>query len=504
MPDVISDLLMFLASVVQSLGVTVFVPIVFTIVGVLMGLALLKSLRAGLAFGIGLVGIFAVLGIFVGALGPISNALVETIGFKFKSIDMGWIYWEGQGYIWWGMAIQFAVGVLFNIFLLFLGYKRFGSDSIDVYDITSVFGTMGVSAYVVWLATGNLLLALLTECIAIYVSLRSADWTAPLTQDPESFNFPGITFAHPLSENAPKALFIDKYIVSKLPFIGKVKADPETVKNRYGLIGDPVIIGFVIGLALGLIATATGKVTIYQALNFAISSAAAMLLMPRMIGVLMEGATPIGDAVRAWTEKHLPGRRLNIGMDWALASGNVTMLAVNSILIPIILGLAIILPGISAMPYSDLALPMIMALIFVGATKGHLLRTIVGTTILVIPSLYLMSLLAPLCTASALSLNMVVPAGFLATSIAASFMPHDVIWSFLFIYLFGGESGRAMLTGGMFNPEIFLWLPIVWIATDLICWWLCRDDPYRIANTPREELYEKGMRTLEEIEATKK
>jgi len=78
------DILAILADIVSNLGPTVFIPIVFTLVGIVLGMGLLKSLRAGLAFGIGLVGIFAVLDIFLGALDPISSALVETVGSRSK------------------------------------------------------------------------------------------------------------------------------------------------------------------------------------------------------------------------------------------------------------------------------------------------------------------------------------------------------------------------------------------------------------------------------------
>ena len=85
----------------------------------------------------------------------------------------------------------------------------------------------------------------------VYLGECTADFKAEnLGLDPENFNLPGISLPHGNAMMAPYAFAIDK-VIKKIPLIGTVKADPESVQEKYGLIGEPIFIGIVIGLLIG-------------------------------------------------------------------------------------------------------------------------------------------------------------------------------------------------------------------------------------------------------------
>lgn len=126
--------------------------------------------------------------------------------------------------------------------------------------------------------------------------------------------------------------------------------DAQEIQKRYGMVGDPVIIGVVLGLIFGLAAGEGFK----GCATLMITVAAIMVLFPRMIRLIVEGLMPISDGARKFFQKHFKGREVFIGLDTAVTLGHPTTIAVGLLLIPIMLILASILPGNKVLPLADL------------------------------------------------------------------------------------------------------------------------------------------------------
>ena len=62
------------------------------------------------------------------------------------------------------------------------------------------------------------------------------------------------------------------------------------MKERFGIFGEPVLIGFIIGAVIGLLA---GQ-PFGEILALGINMAAVMVLLPRMVSLLVEGLTSNG------------------------------------------------------------------------------------------------------------------------------------------------------------------------------------------------------------------
>ncbi len=159
--------------------------------------------------------------------------------------------------------------------------------------------------------------------------------------------------------------------------------------------------GLLIGIVIGILA----KYSVTKTLQLGVSTAAVLVLMPRMVSLLMEGLTPISEGANELVQKHFPGRNLYIGMDSALAVGNETVLSASLLLVPITLLIAVILPGNHVLPFGDLATIPYMIAIMAAVFRGDIFRTLVGGIVDIILSLYIASWVAPLVTASAKAAN---------------------------------------------------------------------------------------------------
>ena len=492
--------LLGIVSFILSLGSTVMMPIIVTILGIIFRQGITKSARAGIAIGIGFIGINTVLGILIGALTPITKGLVALVGWKLKAIDLSWVYPSTIAWSWWGAALIFPLFLGINIAYLMLGPKRGGGDDLDV-DLWNYWEGSFVM-YFAWIVTKNIMLSAAVAGVYFYVLLRLSDWGACLTQDSDTYNFPSICWPHPFAAMLPSSCFIEKYITSRIPGIRKIRGDPESLRKRFGLIADPIFIGFFIGVVLALIGYATGYVGIAGATSIVMSVAATMLLMPRMVGILMEGLLPLSDGAKEFMTKRFPGRALNIGLDWAIASGYIPIIAAGAIMVPLTLGASLIIPGNIVLPYGDLALMMCVGLWFGALAKGDMIRTLIDMIIYLPVVFYFASFFSMMTTSAALSIGMAVPAGFMVTSLIMSLCLSMVQYPIIALYLFGGETGRAIIGGGIYNPIIPFAVSVAWVIFDIISWRLCRHYPYQVAATPKEEFFEKGPRSWEEVKKT--
>jgi PTS system galactitol-specific IIC component len=85
-------------------------------------------------------------------------------------------------------------------------------------------------------------------------------------------------------------------VLDKIPGINKLNADPEQIQKRFGVFGEPMMLGVILGAGIGLLA----EYDLKGVLNLAMSLGAVMLIMPRMVKLLMEGLLPLSDAVRSF------------------------------------------------------------------------------------------------------------------------------------------------------------------------------------------------------------
>ena len=396
-------------SVVQfflDLGASVFLPIVIFVLAIVFGAKPGKALRSGLMVGVGFVGIGVVLGILFDNLGPAAQAMVDRFGIELSIIDVGW---PAAAAIAFGSdiaALIIPTVILLNLVLLFSRVTR--TINVDIWNFWH-FAFVGAMVQAI---TGNIWLGLVSALLFAAVILFFADWTAPAVQ--KLMGMPGISLPHGFSTAFVLPAMVVNKAIDAIPGLNKVEADPEAIRKRFSVFGEPVLQGLLIGGIIALIAYAgDGAFTswITKVLQVGISLAAVMVLMPRMVSLLMEGLIPLSEAARSFLQKRAGNREIYIGLDSAVAIGHPTSIATSLLMVPITLLLAVILPGNRVLPFGDLATIPFMVAMMVPIVRGNVVRATITSTIVMIPTLYIMNAIAAVHTQVAQSANFEFPEG---------------------------------------------------------------------------------------------
>lgn len=144
-----------------------------------------------------------------------------------------------------------------------------------------------------------------------------------------------------------------------IPGFNRLDIDAEGMKRKFGIMGDPLFLGVIVGCAIGALACKDGKELtdgIPSILGLGIKMGAVMELIPRITSLFIEGLRPISDATRNLiAHRFKNSASLNIGMSPALVIGHPTTLVVSLLLIPVILFLSVVLPGNQFLPLASLA-----------------------------------------------------------------------------------------------------------------------------------------------------
>lgn len=382
-----------------SLGASVMMPVIFFIIALCFGVTLGTAFKAGMLVGIGFEGVGLVIGLLLTHLGPASQAMVERIGLHLTVVDTGW---PTASTIGWGSPLMLPVVVGFIIInLAMLLLKITKTVNIDIFNYW-IFLLVGS---VVYAGTGNYWLAVGITFGIFILTLLAADFTAPYLQ--KNYHLKGISFPHLTCICYVPFAMVCNYLIDKTPLIRKINFDPETINKKFGVFGEPLTLGFVLGLLLALLAGYGAS----AAVALAIKVAAAMLLLPKMIEILVQGLMIVRDAAEAKLKAKFPGRDFYIGMDTALLIGEPSVLATGLLLIPVTVMLSVILPGNRVLPFVDLASLMFLLAMVTPFCKRNMFRMFITGTLIVTCILYVGSDISPEYTQAARNANIPIPEG---------------------------------------------------------------------------------------------
>lgn len=385
-------------SYIIGLGAAVMMPIIFTILGVCIGIKFGKALKSGLLVGVGFVGLSVVTALLTSSLGPALSKVVEIYGLQLKVFDMGW---PAAAAVAYNTSVgAFIIPVCLGVNLLMLLTKTTRTVNIDLWNYWH-FAFIGA---VVYFASGNIWWGFFAAIICYIITLIMADLTAKHFQGYYD-KMEGISIPQPFCQGfVPFAWLINKGL-DFIPGFDKLNIDAEGMKKKFGIMGEPLFLGILVGCGIGALACKNGAEVVEKIpniLGLGIKMGAVMELIPRITALFIEGLRPISDATRELIAKKFKGNvSLHIGMSPALVIGHPTTLVVSLLLIPVTLLLAVALPGNEFLPLASLAgmfylFPMVLPI-----TKGNVLKTfIVGLVVIVIGLLFVTDL-APYFTQAA-------------------------------------------------------------------------------------------------------
>ncbi|WP_106484178.1 PTS galactitol transporter subunit IIC [Bacteroides sp. Marseille-P3684] len=385
-------------SYIIGLGAPVMMPIIFTILGVCIGIKFGKALKSGLLVGVGFVGLSVITRLLTDSLGEPLKKVTEIYGLSLDIFDMGWPAAASVAYNTSVGAFIIPVCLAVNIVMLLT--KTTKTVNIDLWNYWH-FAFIGA---VVYFACGNIWWGFFAAIICYIITLIMADLTADKFQKYYD-GMDGISIPQPFCQGfVPFAVVINK-VLDKIPGFDKLNIDAEGMKKKFGIMGEPLFLGVIVGCAIGALACKDSQelvAGIPGILKLGIQMGAVMELIPRITSLFIEGLKPISDATRELiARKFKNSAGLNIGMSPALVIGHPTTLVVSLLLIPVVLFLSVILPGNQFLPLASLAGMFYLFPAVLPITKGNVLKTFIVGLIALIVGLYFVTNLAPFFTEAA-------------------------------------------------------------------------------------------------------
>lgn len=380
-------------SYIISLGASVMMPILFTIIGLCIGLTFGRSLKSGLYVGVGFVGLGIVTALLTTNFGGPLSAISELYHLQLKVFDMGW---PAAAAVAYNTAVgALIIPICLGINFLLLVTKCTRTVNIDLWNYWH-FAFIGAVAYFVM--DQSLLWGYFAAISCYIVTLVMADLTAERFQKYYD-NVEGISIPQPFCQSfTPFAIAIN-WLLDRIPGFSKLDIDAEGLKKKFGVLGEPLVLGVIVGALIGWAA----QLDIKKILFLGVTMGAVMELIPRITSLFIEGLKPISEKTQEMVKNKFKGKKVYIGMSPALVIGHPTTLVVSLLLIPVTLVLAIALSrgGNQFLPLASLAGMFYVFVMVLPYTKGNVVKTFIIGLVAVTIGLYFVTDMAPAFTLAA-------------------------------------------------------------------------------------------------------
>ncbi|MDV3425665.1 MAG: PTS sugar transporter subunit IIC, partial [Bacillota bacterium] len=357
-----------------------------------------KSLRAGLTVGVGFIGLNLVIGALASNLGPAVQQMITRFGLHLSVIDVGWPAAAAIAFASTVGMVIIPVCLLVNIVMILTNTTQ--TIDVDIWD----YWHFAFTGALVAIVTGSQTLGLIAAVLNMVIIMVIGDYTAPGVE--ETLGLPGVSLPHGFSgAYAPIAIVINK-VIDLIPGVNKIDFNMDKAQEKFGVFGEPIIVGSVLGIVIGIVA----GYDVAKVLQLGITMGAVLVLIPRMASLLMEGLLPISDSASEFINKHFSNRgKMYIGLDSAVGVGHPLTLSVSLILVPLTVLMAVILPGNKVLPFADLAVIPWMFVLITPVVKGNGFRALINGIVVLAFGLLIATNLAPLMTKAAINAKYAMP-----------------------------------------------------------------------------------------------
>ncbi len=378
------DTLINIMQVITGMGAAAVLPLVIFVLGLVFKMKVGNAIKAGITVGIGFIGLSLVVGLLSSSLQP-SIDYYSNVGSGFTILDLGWPAVGAAAWVAPFAGLVVPIGIAIN--LLLVRMKLTKTLNVDIWNYMH-FLVPGALAYFIF---DSFIIGLVVAVGLSVAALFVGDIIAPLWQKYYGLEDTTCTTLIHTGWTLPFAWLVNK-IIDFIPGLNKLDVSLEKLNKKLGVFGEPAIIGVLIGVVLGLLT----KQEFTTIVPMAMGVAGVMVLLPKVVGVLMEGLSPIGKAAKQIMTKQMgEDAELNIGMDCALGLGDPATVTVTVITIPLTMLAALVMPGVKTFPIGILMSTIYMTTMTVMACKGNVLRSIITTLLFSIVVMYLGAYVAP-------------------------------------------------------------------------------------------------------------
>lgn len=373
---------------ILNLGAAVFVPALMIIIGLIVRMKVKDAVNAGIILGVAFLGMSLVIGFMLDALTPAAQALADRTGIQLTAIDGGWTTAASLSWAWPYAFLMFPIQLIINAFLLIINKTK----TLNV-DLWNVWGKIFTAVLIVGV-TGNIYIALIGSALTIIFELLFADLNQAQIED--LTNIPGVTVSHGMMMFGAFLMPFD-WILRRFKVFNK-EMDANALKEKIGIFAENHVMGFIIGFLLGL----SGGYTVADSLMLAMQAAAALTLFPMIAKLFMQALSPLSEAINDYMKNRFKDREMFIGLDWPILAGSSEVWVVMTIMVPITLLFAFVLPGNIVLPFAGiLNLSLVVPALII--TGGNLLRMLTLSIITTPIFLYAATYFTDIITELALS-----------------------------------------------------------------------------------------------------
>jgi PTS system galactitol-specific IIC component len=371
-------------SYIISLGASVMMPIIFTVIGLCIGMKFGQALKSGLYVGVGFVGLGVVTALLTTNFNDPLKAICDLYHLQLNVFDMGW---PAAASVAYNTAVgALIIPICLGINVLMLLTKTTSTLNIDLWNYWH-YAFIGAVAYFVM--GESLAWGYFAAIVCYIITLVLADITA--TKFQKYYDLDGISIPQPFCQSfMPFAVVINRAL-DKIPGFSRLDVDAEGLKRKFGVFGEPLLLGVIVGILIGVAAHFDVKMV----LTLGVTMGAVMELIPRITKLFIDGLKPISVKAQEMVDKRLHGRKVHIGMSPALVIGHPTTLVVSILLIPTVLVVSVILPGNQFLPLASLAGMFYLFPIVLPYTKGNVVKTFIIGLVALIFGLYFVTDMAP-------------------------------------------------------------------------------------------------------------
>lgn len=372
-------------SYIISLGASVMMPILFTVIGLCIGMKFGKALKSGLYVGVGFVGLGIVTALLTTNFDSPLSAISDIYHLQLKVFDMGW---PAAAAVAYNTAVgALIIPICLGINFLMLITKTTRTVNIDLWNYWH-FAFIGAVAYFVM--DNSLAWGYFAAIICYIITLVFADLTADKFQKYYD-NLDGISIPQPFCQSVVPFTIVINKLLDMIPGFSKLDIDAEGLKRKFGVLGEPLVLGVIVGALIGIAA----QLNVKSILFLGVTMGAVMELIPRITKLFIDGLMPISEKTKELVNTKFKGKKVSIGMSPALVIGHPTALVVSLLLIPTILAIAVFIPGNEFLPLASLAGLFYLFPMMLPFTKGNVVKSYIISLIVLIIGLYFVTDMAP-------------------------------------------------------------------------------------------------------------
>ncbi|WP_320164443.1 PTS transporter subunit IIC [uncultured Trichococcus sp.] len=326
--------------ILNDLGAAVFVPLLMLIIGLSMKMKFSEAFSSSLTLGIAFTGMSILINYMMTSMGDAAQKLAQNTGLSLPAVDGGWPGMASISWAWPYAFLMFPLTIGINILLLM--FNKTKTLNVDMWNVWNKIFTAVMISYI----TGNVLWGFVAASIQIILELKAGDMWGPEVE--KLTGIPGVTVPHFVTLIATILFPIDE-LLKKIPFFNK-PLDADSLKEKIGIFGENSVMGAIIGFLLGLAA----GYGFSGALQLAIQAATALTLFPMVSKLFSQALSPISEAISDFMKNKFSGKEVYIGLDWPILAGRNELWVAVIITIPVLLIMAIILPGNTVLPFAGI------------------------------------------------------------------------------------------------------------------------------------------------------